>query len=364
MPIIKQPVRILKPSLDDVGRQTVLRGIIDNDSLKDLRTDYYQRELMPESNRRDIITALENNTQLPDIELGMRGQTFTMPSSSLVTLEDPTYIIDGLQRVGSLLSHLAEFPTAKNRLGAIIHIGTTADWERERFHILNSSRIKVSVNKLLHNLQNDCAALATLHGLSKAEPDFVLHNRVCWRQRVARDHLITAANFIKVSLRLHAHLAPTRSAMNVDGLITASTRVADRIGLAMMRENTRRFWSTIDELWGVKNLTSRDVPYLRGTFLSVLSDIFCNHTDFWAQPNEAKFVVPYQLKNKLKIFPIYDPEVIRLSGASGKAMEALYFIILTHINSGKRTQRLTPRNAAPNASNFTIGDDEEEEVAA
>src|SRR3954469_4750644 len=100
MPIHRQPIRILKPSLDDFGKQTVLRGIIDNDSLSGLLTDYYQRELLPDSNRRDIIEALEKEVQLPDIELGMRGQTFTMPTPILVTLEDPTYIIDGLQRVG------------------------------------------------------------------------------------------------------------------------------------------------------------------------------------------------------------------------------------------------------------------------
>ena len=178
---------------------------------------------------------------------------------------------------------------------------------------------------------------------------------------MARDHLITAASYIKVSLRLHAHLAPTRSNLTADGLITASTRLAERIGLAMLRENTRRFWNTIDELWGVKNLTSRDVPYLRGSFLTVLADIFCNHTDFWTQPNEAKFFLPYPLKNKLKIFPVYDPEVIRLSGASGKAMEALYFILLTHINSGKRTKHLTPRNAVPHVTSFELRDDGEDD---
>ncbi len=365
MPIHRQPIRILKPSLDDFGKQTVLRGIIDNDSLSGLLTDYYQRELLPDSNRRDIIEALEKEVQLPDIELGMRGQTFTMPTPILVTLEDPTYIIDGLQRVGSLLRHIEETPTAKNRLGAIVHIGTTPEWERERFHILNTSRIKVSVNKLLHNIQGDCAALATLHGLARAEPDFPLHNRVCWSQRVSRDHLMTAYTYIRVTLRLHAHLAPTRSAGGIPNLVTGGTRLVERIGLAMLRENARRFWHAIDDVWGVKNLTSRDVPYLRGSFLSVLADLFCNHVDFWTDPGEAKFSLPYPLKTKLKIFPVYDPEVIRLSGASGKAQEALYFILLTHLNSGKRTKRLTPRNGSADCSNFQLASDEDEdEVAA
>ena len=358
-------MKILRPSLDDFRETTVLRGIIDRQSLPELRSDFYQREKLPESSRREIQYALATGAPLPDIEIGMRGDHWQVDETDQgIILLDPCYIIDGRQRVETLREFIAEYPEALAALGATVHFNTTIDWERARFHTLNTSRIKVAPSVLLRNIKDDCQGLASLYGLSRTQADFALHQRVCWSQNMARDELLTGMTYVRTSLRIHAHLAPTRHVMSAAGMPPIIDRVVERVGLPMWRANTVEFWRLLDELWGIRTLRAKgSAPYLLGSFLSVLCDILADHVDFWRQPDELKLAIPEELKRKLKKFPISDPEVVRLAGSGGKAREALYFILVTHINSGKRTRRLVPRNVRATIPPM-FGDDDDEEEAA
>ena len=339
-------VRILQPSIDDVGPYTVLRGLVDRESLQNLRSDFYQREKMSTYSRRDIIFALENNVQLPDIELGLRGEKFDLEPNGSLILSDPVYIIDGRQRVESLLDFLASTPDSNAHIGAIIHVNTSVDWERDRFHKLNTSRVKVSPSVLLKNLKEEVSLIATLYGLSTNDPTFALHNRISWQQNSARGELVTASSYLKTALRLHSHLTASRAINGVENIVNTARRVQERIGISTVRQNTFYFWSLIDDLWGISNHKLRyGIPYLNTTFLQTLTDVLSDHVDFWVHPTDTRLAVPYDLKAKLKKFPVYDPEVVRLSGSAGQAGQTLYFLFLQHINSGKRTKRLIERNA-------------------
>ena len=341
------PVKIIRPSLDDFEGQTIIRGIIARESLPDLRTDFYQRELLPLSRRKDIWDGLNTGTQLPDVELGMRGDKFEMTDNDALTLIDSVFIVDGQQRISTLKEFLVKFPEARARLGAIVHTNTNPDWERNRFHKLNTARAKVSSNVILRNLKDDEPAVAMLYGLSVADKTFVLYNRVCWAQHSTAHELLHAVVFARMASRIHSHLAPVRHETVAENIASALRRVTERIGLPVLRENTKTFWNFIDEVWGIKELTVRhgNIPYLFAGFLSVLVDFLSDHVEFWQQPQDTKLVFPYDLKQKFKKFPVYDPEIVRLSGVTGKGKEALYFILMTHINSGKKTRRLVPRNA-------------------
>jgi hypothetical protein len=356
-------VRILRPSLDDTGNTTVLRGIVDRDSLKELNIDYYQREKLSRSMRRDINEALESGAQLPDIELGMRGDHFSMDDNLSLYLDDPVFIIDGRQRVETLREFIVRYPECKARLGAIVHTNTNPDWERSRFHVLNSSRVKVSSNVLLRNLRNDNPALATLYGLSQTDKEFPLYQAVNWEQ-TAGITLLSATTYCRVVCKLHAHLAPSRTANTAETITNSLTRVMDRIGMPLLRANTNTFFNLIDYCWELRAHRHRKVKliHLSSSFLQVLADIFSEHVDFWSVPEDSRLAVPYEIKSKLKKLSINDPEIVRLAGAQGKAQEALHFIILKHINSGKRTKRILPRNASAHMSLFDDDEDDDEEL--
>lgn len=345
-------IKILRPSLDDLdeNKTTILRGVLSNDSLDDLRCDFYQREKLPESSRRDIMLGYDTGTQLPDVELAMRGDHFDVEGDDnnlqAVKLLDPVFIVDGRQRIETLKDHLKSNPTSRARLGAIVHFNTTPNWERSRFHILNSSRVKVSPNLLLRNIKDDYPGIATIYGLTTSQPKFPLYRRVTWKQTAGQSDLISAHGLSRVTLRLHSHLVAGKQSMSAMGMATMFQRLVDRIGLPLLRQNMTTFWEFMDETWSVSKISGRNSAstVLRTGFLVVLSDILCQHVEFWAQPDEFRLQIPYTLKTKFAKFAVHDPEVVRLSGAAGKAQEALYFIIISHLNSGKRTKRLVPRN--------------------
>lgn len=336
-------VRIIKPSIDDFNDTVVVRGVIDNDSLQHLRVDHYQRELLPSRSRRNIRTAITNGERLPDITLGVRGDQFDVVGDALV-LKDPVYIIDGQQRCGTILEMCWEGLPAV-RLGATVHLNTTVDWERELFHKLNLYQAKMSPNVLLRNIKEDHHALTMLYGLTRNDKKFVMHNRVSWQQNMAKGEVMSALSMLLSSLYLHSHICghPHRS---VSRLVPMSDSLIGKVGMMVYRDNVRTYYNLIDECWGIGRATLRGgAPYLRGAFQIVLARILSDHFDFWKQPDEKRLVIEPSLRRKLAKFPLNDPEIYRLTSATGAAIQTLYFHLITHLNSGKRTKHLRSRKA-------------------
>ena len=354
-------IRLLKPSIDDAYDPPVLRGVLDPASLACLRVDHtYQREKLTASARREITRAIETGAKLPDIELGMRGDTFTMTDNSALFLVDPVYIIDGYQRVSSLQEHHERFPEDRVRLGTVVHLNTDLKFERDRFQALNLFRQRVSPSVLLRNVKEENDAIATLYGLSMTNPDFALHHKVCWQQTMSAAHLITGLTLAQVTLILHQHLGHLRRE-SVREIPEASLRLRQFTGLPLLRNNVATFWEMLDHCFGVRDLARRDpATHLRISFLRVLSRVLSDHTDFWAHPDEKRLLIPDHIRRKLRSLPIHDPEIVRLAGASGKAADTLYFQMVRHINSGKRTKRLTHRHGEMAPLGVFNGADDEE----
>lgn len=353
-------VKILRPSLDDNERQTVLRGVVSSDTLVNLRVDNYQRERLASSSRREIVRALDMGRNLPTIELGMRGDRFRIDDDGSVMLIDPVFIIDGRQRRDTIIEYLDRFPDERVRLGAVVHFNTDAKWERDRFHALNLFQHKVAPSVMLRNIKEDNPMLATMFGLTKSAKDFAMYGRVCWSQNMGRGELISGLAYCQTALLMHAHLAAVRS-ISMKEITNSADKLTRAVGLPIARNNIIEFWNLVDASWGVRAIQYKSsAPYMRTQFLRVLARVLSDHSDFWQPPDERRLVIPYELKRKIARFAVNDPEVVRLSGASGRAADTLYFMMVTHINSGKRTKRLSPRNGiAPIA-----GDDDDELDAA
>lgn len=341
-----KPITIEGPALDIDGEQIIFRGVVALGSLANLLVDDYQREELTVGQRASIFEALRKGEPLPDIELGMRGDGYRQDEvAKTATLRGPTYIIDGYQRVRTIIDFLGKNPGVVVRLGAKIFIGTTKEWERMRFETLNIRRVKVAPSVMLRNQRDTSTGTDMLWHLTQMERTCVMYNRVCWTQNMARGELITAGQFGFVATKLHAH----KSAMgrgNMSELARALDRGVEVVGVQNMRENLRTFWTLIDECWGIQRVEYRSGnTHLKGTFLTVLAKFFSDHYTFWeTDKDERKLFIHAPLRRKLAQFRIHDPEVVRLAGSSGKAADVLYILLRGHMNSGKRTKRLQSRH--------------------
>ncbi len=330
-------VKVEYPSIDEAVFEgnPVLRGVISTDSLEHLRIDTaYQREFLSHTIRRHILDALVRRQRLPDIELGMRGEnwSFADTGEDTIILRDPIYIIDGQQRRGTLLEYLSENPGAILRQGALIHFKTTMEWERQRFHALNLHQTRVSSAVLLKNLRSTNPGIATLYGLAMTDKDFPLRDRVGWTQQRGSKDLMTSTLYTKAILTLHGHMGGGIMASSVQGMDIGTARLAELIGLPTLRANTKEFWGTIDEVWGISTLSRSGATWLKNSYLIAFASVISDHHDFW---NAKRLNINSEHIKKLKTFPINDPEIKNLAGSSGLASSAIAYHLIQHLNKGR-----------------------------
>ena len=337
--MVRDSIKVVNAALDETpGGEIILRGVIDPDSLRLLKTAPYQREVLPLAKISELMKALETGT-VPDIELGMRGGDYREREDCFY-LQDDTYIIDGLQRVTAGIQLLQKGGDRKPRIGAAIYFSTTEPWERERFKVLNVDRTRLSPNVLLRNLKEDLAVIAMLRNLTD-DPTFVMRDRICWDQRMTKGHLITAQTFASTVGFLHAHLGPGRSQRH-DELAHGLQKIQERVGMRVMRDNIKTFFDVMDQCWSIRRVAFKEgAVCLRSTFLKTLATLFSRHDVFW---RGDRLFVEKDIINKIAAFPITDPSIGQLAAGSSTAGQLLFQMLVEHVNSGKRTRRLVARN--------------------
>lgn len=352
---MRRAVRIMSAVLDEAatsrGQQIVLRGVVDPVHLQLLKIDDYQREALPLSALTKMWQALRDGESLPDIELGLRSSDYENDGSEF-WLEDKLYIIDGQQRRNAALHILSIMPDLNVRIGAMIHFGTTREWERERFRVLNLERAKVSPNVLLRNMRYQSKAVLTLYGLCHNEPNFALFERVCWRQAMAQKELVSARTLCSVAGSLHAHKS-LAFRNTLAELVPALDRQAGLVKLDRWRQNIVYFFDLIDECFGVRKITLRDLaPQIKTAFLTQTAIVLSDHTNFWRGDLETELYVSADWRKRFATFPIHDPSVVQMIGygASGvystrgsQRENLLYSLIRDHLNKGRSTGRLVNR---------------------
>lgn len=332
-------VRILNAALDEYEGQLVLRGVLDPGTLGNLLTDDYQREVSPVSSLARIMRGYEQGSAVPDIELGMRGHRKTC-REGIYTLQDPVYIIDGQQRVeaAKMYGQNGNIP----HLGATIHFGTSKEWERRQFKILNADRVRVSSNVILRNFREDYPAVKMLFDIAESDKEFAMKGRVCWEQRQKRDHLISAMMLAKLASLLHAHETGIESPSGrAEDLCLRLQKVLEVVGKNIYRSNVKMFFEILDGCWGLKRVVyTEKATFIKATFLLTLSRLLSNHEVFW---RDHRLFVDVDLRRKLASFPIGDPTVIQLACTGSKVDVLLYKLIVDHLNKGKRTRQLKER---------------------
>lgn len=311
-------VRLQNATLDEkTPGLIVAHGWLDLAALLELRVGDYQREILETAQstskkKNKILDAIERGERLPDVILGMRGERYDSRGGTYY-LNDDVYIIDGLQRISNLRRFATQNPdrVGEVRIGAEVRFNTTRESEKELFTVLNVNRTAMSPNVLLRNMRESSHGLLTLYGLTHNDPSFALYGKVSWNQKMGRNELMTAAVYTKSVIHLHrSHgaLAPT-SVMRVPGVLQD---LADEVGLQT----------------------------LRGNFLNTLAKMFAGHENFW---DEKRLVIDAKQRQRLKSFPLNDPNVQKLSGAGQAAADLLLRLMIDHMNKGQKINRLIPR---------------------
>lgn len=333
---MRDSIKITRGALDELTTgEIVLRGVLDPKSLHLIKTDDYQREVLPMNSLNSLMDAMRRSTPVPDVTLGMRGGSYLEREGALF-LQDDTYVIDGLQRISAALHLIRSGQVESPHLGAVVYFNTTRESETEIFRILNTSQLKLSPNVLVRNYREAYSSIDMLFGLTQ-DRSFVLCNRICWQQRMRRQELLTAFTLLKTSNLLHATFGPGRSSRLIES-IKGSEKLISSVGRARMRENLKIFFDVIDSAWGIRSVAFKEgAAYLKSGFLFALAMVLANHKNFW---EDRKLVVNADMKYKLSIFPVNDPQVKGLAASGGSARRMLFRLLVDHMNSGKRTHRL------------------------
>lgn len=342
---VEPHLRIINGALDESDTSSagiILNGRIDPATLRFLKVDSsYQRPL---AIRDDIFNALKNGKIVPNIEIGVRGQDFEADGDDYI-IHSPSYIIDGWQRTGNALRLLELIPHHPLRLFATLHFGTDELWERHRFTELNKNVKRISPNLHLRNMRDSNDAILTLYGLCNSDRSFPLFHKVCWSQAMQPGHVMTALGMAKVARQLHAHRIPQIGG-SVDGVAKSLAKIPTTVTLPTFRRNVTTFFYVIHECWpfdGIQYRTS--APQVKTQFLAVIAQMFSGHASFW-EHNDNTLVVSTDDRRKLAKFPINDPQVVQLAGSGGQSRKILYRMLIDHMNSGRRNNRLRSRLAS------------------
>lgn len=339
---VKPHLRIINGALDESDNSStgiILNGRIDPSTLRFLQVDSgYQRPL---GDRSDIFVALKEGKVVPNIEIGVRGQDFITDGDDFI-IYSPAYIIDGWQRVGTALRLLEAIPNHALRIFASLHFGSDEIWERHRFTELNKNIKRISPNLHLRNMRDGNDAVITLFGLSNSDKDFVLFKKVCWSQAMQRDQLITALNLAKIAMMLHRQKGAVEQG-TPERVATTLNRMAASVSLPIFRRNVSGFFALVNDCWPFATIEyRRTASQIKGTFLLTLARVISDHPVFW-DSDQRIFSMGGDDRRKLEKFAVNDPRIAELAGSNGSARNILYRLIVDHMNSGRRTQRLRSR---------------------
>lgn len=338
---VQPHVRIINGALDESEQSSsgiILNGRIDPATLRFLKVDTYQRPL---GDRSDIFTALKEGLIVPNIEIGVRGQDFQTEGDDFI-IRSPAYIIDGWQRVGTALKLLEHIPSHPLRIFASLHFGSDEIWERHRFNALNKNVRRVSPNLHLKNVRDTNEAVLALYVLSTEDPTFPLFKKVSWSQNMQKGELASALGLCIITQLLHMHRAPV-SGRSVDLVAAGLVTLLSRVTRPTLRRNVNTFFQLIDECWPFASIEYRhSAPQVKGPFLMEMARMLSRHPTFW-EHNDNTLFVGVDDRRKLAKFPINDPKVVQLAGSGGQSRKMLYQLLVDHMNSGRRTQRLRSR---------------------
>jgi hypothetical protein len=326
-------VIVLNGSLEEDSEtdDIILRGTIDQNTLKYIQRGWYQREPgFSQKHCNEIIAGLVvSNGRVADLTLGMRGQR-VQTKNGVYHLQDKVYCIDGVQRLYSAAMTLKERPSLKLSLGAKVYFGTTEETENAMFCKLGTTQVRISASVLLRNKRKDNAAANLLVSLNNDDA-FALKERIAWDQTMGRSELMTGFSLARIAGVLHAHKGGGLRSATVNDLALGLDTLVETIGEENLRINLIRFFDAIDKCWNVRNLSGGKLearPHLKLEFLLTICSLLSRYSDFWDGTERNEFYFPEKFAKRLRGFKLAD--YVRSSSHIPK--DALFEILRKRLN--------------------------------
>jgi hypothetical protein len=315
-----QPVPAPPPAKRKITRM-MIRGVLDPKSLTKVQFDEYQREELPAGTVDAIIPALINGNA-DDICVGVRHLQVINPEPGVYLVPSPGWCIDGRQRHAAAQKILATMPGVLPHVGIRLILGTDYRFEKNLFDGLNS-RTKVAANIKLRNRRDDYPVLQKLYELTTDDTTSILCKRVCWRQKMKDQELLTARTFLIIAAHLHSRSGQTKTS-NLRNLGATLQGVADTIGETVVVQNVRTFFDVINFAWPLPNRRVRAgaaCNQVKENFLKALVLVLCQHDEFW-QGNQL-VVDRYWRERMKKKIDLSDEEYDRLAGGGHAELRRL-----------------------------------------
>jgi hypothetical protein len=324
-------VKILHASLEDDPdtKQIIIRGVIDQESLKYIRLDWYQREQgFSNSHNSEIVGAYLEGNRMADITLGMRGQR-VRSKGDIYHLLDKTFCIDGGQRLWNAAAAVAERPDLKIVLGAKVFLGTTEEFENDMFCKLGTTQVRISPSIMMRNRKKKSPAARALIAVC-SDARFALKDRVSWDQSKSRFELMNGYTVAKIIALLHAHKGGPLKSSKVYELLDGMDHVVERISAETFQQNIIRFFDALDKCWTIRQLSSsrEPHPHLKPAFLSVIARLLSSYHDFWNDEERNEFYFPDKFVKRLRGLKLAD----YLHSSKVVPKDALYEILRKRLN--------------------------------
>lgn len=304
-------VRIINASLevDEEVDDLIIRGTIDQTTLKYIRMDWYQREQgFSDRHANDIVAAYLLNHKVADITIGMRGKRYTQHKDGSYSLHDRCFCMDGGQRLYAAGLAVQERRELRITLGAKIFLNTTEEFENEMFCRLGTTQVRIAASVLLRNRRKKSAAANVLVQLNAWEP-FALKGRVAWDQVRTRGDLMTGFTLARIAGALHAHKGGALRSSRINDLLSGLDVLVEQIGAENLRINLIRFFDVIDKAWTVRQLSgARDEPrpHMNAEFLLCLARLMSAYGEFWDGKERHEFYFADRYVKKLRGFKVSD----------------------------------------------------------
>jgi len=325
-------VRILSASLDtDDDGEIIIRGVLDQDTLKYIRFDWYQREQgFSPRHTNEIVGALFAGHKIDDITIGMRGQRCESKGDVYV-LQDRCFCINGGQRLYATAVALKERPDLKVRLGVKAYTSTTEESENDMFCKMNTTQVRVAASVLLRNRKKKSHAAALLIALNK-NSDFALKDRIAWDQVRTRHELISGFTFARIVGALHSHKGGALNSSKLYDLLDGLDALVENIGDASVNTNIIRFYDAIDKCWNIRNLAGGRpaAPQMNAVFLRTIARLLSRYPEFWDGVGKDRndFYFPDRYIKRLRGLKLAD--YVRSSAALQK--DVLYELLRKRLN--------------------------------
>src|SRR5438270_408319 len=126
-------IRITKGFLDKEKGRTVLRGILNPNSLFALLYGPYQRGLLRSYVINEMYNDLEAGASFPDMILGMRIGGSMIQHEEEFVLQGDVYNVDGRQRAKAYTMMVENGKGGDLHIGTKVFLDTTEEWERSAF---------------------------------------------------------------------------------------------------------------------------------------------------------------------------------------------------------------------------------------